>query len=43
MACSDHDVKRITKKILPDVLDSLHITFSFPDKVWKRGKGFKSG
>uniref|UniRef100_A0AC34GE27 Transposase n=1 Tax=Panagrolaimus sp. ES5 TaxID=591445 RepID=A0AC34GE27_9BILA len=40
---STHCVQKITKKILPDVLDKLYIGFYVPDKKWKRRAGYKSG
>jgi hypothetical protein len=40
---SSHSVQKITKKILPDVLDKLYIGFYVPDKKWKRRAGYKSG
>ncbi|KAE9556283.1 hypothetical protein FO519_000466 [Halicephalobus sp. NKZ332] len=43
MSRSSHDVRRITKKILADVLDRLHITFTLPDVKWGKGKGYKNG
>uniref|UniRef100_A0A7E4ZUF5 UBZ4-type domain-containing protein n=1 Tax=Panagrellus redivivus TaxID=6233 RepID=A0A7E4ZUF5_PANRE len=43
MAASSHGVKRITKKILADVLDRLHVTFSIPEQKWGKGRGYKNG
>jgi hypothetical protein len=40
---SSHSIQKITKKILPDVLDKLYIGFYVPDKKWKRRAGYKSG
>ena len=43
MSRSTHEVRKITKKILPDVLDKLYIGFYVPDKKWKRRAGYKCG